>query len=372
MKILEFYQIILFFKKQKLSTKPEEIEFPPEYFHNGLDDPTNSDNDNQEDDYVIETKNNQTPYPIEYPIVNCERDIDLQENIDNGQIRVENNKVPDHCHFIGHEGLNMNTVSCNPEDFFNNLFDDRMYTILTKETNKYARQQIMKVMGNRDPFQHMDHYSYQRHARLGSWKDLNSSNIKIFIAHLLVMSSIQKPALHNYWCTTSFSRTPCFGQYLSRNKFQDTLWNLHVVAGTSANPPPGLPNNDPLAKVWPLVTMCQDNFKLTYKPGENISIDESTLTYKGRVKFLQYSKSKPNRFHIKLFMVSKPDTGYISGFFVYTGRASNEIVDKSIVALTAQLQLKLLWAYYKNVTFWTVIVPSTLTTGSTHLNFYMN
>ena len=82
----------------------------------------------------LKSKNNQTPYPIEYPIV-----IDLQEDIDNGWIRVENDKVPDHCHFIGHEGLNMNTVSHNPEDFFNNLFDDRMYTILAEETKKYAR-----------------------------------------------------------------------------------------------------------------------------------------------------------------------------------------------------------------------------------------
>ena len=50
------------------------------------------------------------------------------------------------------------------------------------------------------------------------------------------------------------------------------------------------------------------------------------LSFKGRVKFLQYSKSKPNRFHIKLFMVSEPDTGYICGFSVYTGRASNELL----------------------------------------------
>ena len=71
--------------------------------------------------------------------------------------------------------------------------------------------------------------------------------------------------------------------------------------------------------------MCQDNFKLTYKLGEHIAMDESTLTYKGRVKFLQYSKSRPNRFHIKLFMVSESETGYISGFSIYTGRASNEL-----------------------------------------------
>ena len=177
-------------KPETVNQNPEEIEFPPEYFRNGQDDPTNSDNDDQEDDYLIETENNQTPYPIEYLIVNCERDIDLQEDINNGMIRVENDKVPDHCHFIGHEGLNMNTTSHNLEDFFNNLFNDRMYTILAEETNKYARQQIMKVMSNRDHFQHMDHYSYQKHARMGTWKDLNSSDIKIFIAHLLVMSSI--------------------------------------------------------------------------------------------------------------------------------------------------------------------------------------
>ena len=128
---------------------PEEIEFPPEYFVNGQENVTSS--DNEEDDYIIETKNNESPDPIEYPIVNYERDIDLQEDIDNGWIRVDNDQLPDHCHFIGTEGLNINTTLHNPEDFFNNLFNDRMYTILTKETNKYARQQIMKVMGNRDP-----------------------------------------------------------------------------------------------------------------------------------------------------------------------------------------------------------------------------
>ena len=72
--------------------------------------------------------------------------------------------------------------------------------------------------------------------------------------------------------------------------------------------------------------MCQDNFKVTYKAGKNLSIDESTMPYKGQVKFLQYSKNKPNRFHIKLFMVSEPDTEYICGFSVYTGRASNELL----------------------------------------------
>ena len=144
---------------QPFNNNPEEIEFPLEYFTNAEQNVTTSDNDTEEDDYVIETEKNPTPHHVEYPIVNYERDINLQEDIDNEWERVENDQVPDYCFFIGNEGLSMNTTSHNPEDFFNNLFDDRMYTIITEETNNYVRQQIMKAMENRDPFQYMDHYS---------------------------------------------------------------------------------------------------------------------------------------------------------------------------------------------------------------------
>ena len=53
-------------------------------------------------------------------------------------------------------------------------------------------------MQGRDHFQQMDHHSHHQHARLGTWKDVNASGMKIFTAHLLVMSSVHKPTLHNY------------------------------------------------------------------------------------------------------------------------------------------------------------------------------
>ena len=132
------------------------------------------------------------------------------------------------------------------------------------------------------------HFSHRRHTHLSTWKDINASNINIFIAHLLVMSSV-KTALHNYWSTTSLSRTPFFGQFLSRNHFLDILWNLHVC-DTSNNPPPRLPNHNPLAKVHSFIQICQDNFKFRYTPNENLAVDESCVPFKGWVKFLQYNK----------------------------------------------------------------------------------
>ena len=144
--------------------------------------------------------------------------------------------------------LNFETNSREPEVFFNQLFDNRMFIIMAEKTNNYARQQIMKIMGRRDQIQQIKHYSHKRHARLGMWRDVNESDIKIFITHILIMSSVRKPALQNYWSTKTLSRTPFFGMYLSRNKFQDILWNLHV-ADTTNNPHPGMPNHDPPANV---------------------------------------------------------------------------------------------------------------------------
>ena len=119
--------------------------------------------------------------------------------------------------------MNFDTDARDPKVFFNQLFDQHMFTIIAEETNNYARQQISRIMDGRDQIEQMEHHSHRRHARLGTWRDVNEADIKIFIAHILVMSSVRKPALYKYWSTTNLSRTPFFGTYLSRNKFQDIL-----------------------------------------------------------------------------------------------------------------------------------------------------
>ena len=221
---------------------------------------------------------------------------------------MENDDVPDHGPFSDAEGLNFSMESCKPEAFFNQLFDESMFTIMAQETNAYTHDKIRKVLQGRDHFEQMDHHTHRQHAQLGTWKDLNESDIKSFIAHLLIKSSIKKSALHNYWSTNFLTRTPFFGTYLSRNKLQDILWNFQV-ADAKNNPPQGSPNHDPLAKLCPLLEMCQMNFHLHYTPSEYISLDESTMAFKGHVKFLQFNPSKPHKFHIKLFMVSEHLSG---------------------------------------------------------------
>ena len=253
-------------------------DFPQEYFQT-MDDSISSDENVIYDYNEIEpntgTVNLQWNQNFQLnPVSNFSRDTEL-EDILNGWKKVENDEVPDHSPSTDFDGLNFSTESRNPEDFFNQLFDESMYTRMAQETNSYAHDKIRKVLLGRDPFEQMDHHTHRQHAWLGTWKDLNESDIKKLIAHLLIMSSIKKFALHNYWSTNSLMRTPFFRTYLSRKKFQDILWNFQV-ADAKNNPPQGSLNHDPLAKVRPLLEMCQTNFCLRYTPSKYISLDEST------------------------------------------------------------------------------------------------
>ena len=184
--------------------------------------------------------------------------------------------------FLGHAQTNINDPDGNPEVFFNGLFDERMWTILCEATNTYTRSKCQSRGGNRctDP----TYPDYKKHCRLNSWVDTTPSDIKLFIAHTLIMGLVKKPDLEKYWNTKSKTNIPFFGQYMSRNRFQSMLWNFHVN-DDSQNPPPGRPGHDPLCKIRPFVDMLERNFMYAYKPSKALSFDEACCPFKGRLCF---------------------------------------------------------------------------------------
>ena len=145
--------------------------------------------------------------------------------------------------------------------------------------------------------------------------------MKVFVAHLIVMGILKKNSLEQYWSRDSILNMPLFGHDMSRNHFQNILWNLHISDPDDTNPQKGEANHDPLFLVRTMVDMMQRNFHTKYRQGKELSLDESTFPFKGRVHFKCYNPKKPNRFQIKLFMVSEPSSGYICGIEVYTGDA---------------------------------------------------
>ena len=92
--------------------------------------------------------------------------------------------------------------------------------------------------------------------------------MKIFVAHLIVMGILKKNSLEQYWSRDNILNMSFFGHYMSRNHFQNILWNLHISDPDETNPQKGEADHGPLFLVRPMVDMMQRNFHTKYRPGK--------------------------------------------------------------------------------------------------------
>lgn len=159
----------------------------------------------------------------------------------------------------------------------------------------------------------------RNHARSKKWKDISGGDVRIFLAHLIVMGLVRKTSIESYWNNSTTVKTPFFGDYMSRNTFQSILSNLQVV-DSQLDVPRNSPGHDPLFKVRPMLDMMERTFRRSFKPGRNLSFDEGCMPFRGRVRFKCYNPSKPAKFHLKLFVVTDARSGYCLGFDVYVGK----------------------------------------------------
>ena len=63
----------------------------------------------------------------------------------------------------------------------------------------------------------------KKHSRLNTWSDITPSDLKIFVAHNIIMGVVKKSDLEKYWSTNPTTWLPFFGNFMSRNKFQSIL-----------------------------------------------------------------------------------------------------------------------------------------------------
>ena len=225
-----------------------------------------------------------------------------------------------------------------------------MFETIADQTNDYARKRISSITHDRDPTQQLDDPTNKKHNNLHSWKDVNVADIKLIMAHVTVMALVCKSAIHGYWSKNTLSHMPFFGKYLSRNKFQTILLHLHFN-DVSSNPAPGLPGHDPLAHLRNIIAMAQYSFKHVYIPSADVTIGESTCTFQGRVKFLQYQKSKPTN-SISNFSWYQNNKLDICWHFQYT-------LDQSPMNLYKEMQQRILHAPLQQKLLWAFLTPET-------------
>ena len=143
--------------------------------------------------------------------------------------------------------------------------------------------------------------------------------MRTFIGLIFLMGIIYKPSIPMYWSTDELYHTPIFQKAMSRNRFQLILKFFHCNDNNNPQYDANDENRDRLYKVRPLIDLLRARCKTVYTPGQNVSVDESLVLFKGHLKFKQFIKTKRACFGIKLYELTA-SYGITLDFLIHCGR----------------------------------------------------
>ena len=116
------------------------------------------------------------------------------------------------------------------------------------------------------------------------------------------------PQLATYWDSDQFTGDEGLKKTSPKQRFATLEKYLHLA----------VPNTQDraalLCKVGPLVLLNRSFLKL---PGKNITVDEGLVKFNGRLSFKQYTPTKPDKFGIKVWLLTDAVTYYVPRFQVY-------------------------------------------------------
>ena len=119
-----------------------------------------------------------------------------------------------------------------------------------------------------------------------------------FLSLIITMGIVSLPSIPSYWHTSGPFLNDSFRKVMSHDRFLLLLKFLHL-SDTEKYISFGQAWHDHLYKIWPIITNLTTQFKLSYTPNHNYSVDESIISYKGCLSILQYLPKKPYKWGIK-------------------------------------------------------------------------
>jgi hypothetical protein len=162
---------------------------------------------------------------------------------------------------------------------------------------------------------------YARQKNEHSYK-LADGELERFFGILMLSGYHILPSQQMYWERSEDVSVPVVQASLPRDRYLQIKKWLH--AGDNDN----LDATDRLTKIRPFLDLMKKNILRWGIHSEHLSIDESMVPYFGRCGLKMFLKGKPVRFGYKIWCLCDSQ-GFLYNFDVYTGRKSNQPVQKT-------------------------------------------
>ena len=110
---------------------------------------------------------------------------------------------------------------------------------------------------------------------------------------------------------------PIFNKAMPRNRFTQLMSCERFDVCDQRN------TNDKFAPLRDIFGKIVNNFRLSYKAGAEVTVDEQLVNFRGRCPFKMYIPSKPGKYGIKLWALADAKTYYCVNLQPYIGRTGN-------------------------------------------------
>ncbi|UYV65868.1 hypothetical protein LAZ67_3005763 [Cordylochernes scorpioides] len=226
--------------------------------------------------------------------------------------------------YFGKDGPKSEAKSIESEsDAFTKIIDNDMVQKIVDCTNAY----ISNIK---------EHFSRERDAKLTTVTEI------LALFGLLIMSGVKRAAHLTYkelWAVDG-SGVEIVRAIMSQERFLFLLRCLRFDYITTRKERKKL---DKLAPIREFVEAFVYNCKKLYTPGENNTIDEKLIPFRGSCGFRQYMPNKPAKYGLKFYTICDARTFYTFNFEIYCGKQPDGSYKKKEVFSSRSV---LSWSFY--------------------------
>ena len=196
---------------------------------------------------------------------------------------------------------------CNtPIEFLQLFITNQFIDACVDYTNSYAEQRYaddsprLSSSSNSNP-------SHQ-------WQSTTGEEIKAMLGCLIYMGIVQLNDTRDYW--SGITAQSFVSSTFTRDRFLELITNFRVSGEIEVADGEG----DKLIKIRQLIDVMISAFTRNFYPGEEVSIDEVMILFKGRSSMRQHIAKKKSPTGFKVWTLVDIGTNYIYYFDIYQGK----------------------------------------------------